>query len=83
MDSSFANKVLAQMFLYERGFANLDASAKQEAITVTVLPKHLDEEVAALMVAGFGGVMTELSPTQADYINVPIAGPFKNDSYKY
>jgi adenosylhomocysteinase len=35
------------------------------------------------MVAGFGGVLTELTPTQADYINVPVAGPFKNDSYKY
>ena len=83
MDGSFANQVLAQMFLYERKFADLDASAKQDAITVTVLPKHLDEEVAALMVAGFGGVLTELTPTQADYINVPVSGPFKNDSYKY
>ena len=83
MDGSFANQVLAQMFLYERKFADLDASAKQDAITVTVLPKHLDEEVAALMVAGFGGVLTELTPTQADYINVPVDGPFKNDSYKY
>ena len=83
MDGSFANQVLAQMFLYERRFAELDNSAKQDAITVTVLPKHLDEEVAALMVAGFGGVLTELTPTQADYINVLVAGPFKNDSYKY
>ena len=83
MDGSFANQVLAQMFLYERKFADLDDSARQDAITVTVLPKHLDEEVAALMVAGFGGVLTELTPTQADYINVPVAGPFKNDSYKY
>ena len=83
MDGSFANQVLAQMFLYERRFADLDDSAKQNAVTVTVLPKHLDEEVAALMVAGFGGVLTELTRTQADYINVPIAGPFKNDSYKY
>ncbi|MBQ85107.1 MAG: adenosylhomocysteinase [Gammaproteobacteria bacterium] len=83
MDGSFANQVLAQMFLYDRKFADLDDSAKQDAISVTVLPKHLDEEVAALMVAGFGGVMTELTSTQADYINVPVAGPFKNDSYKY
>ena len=83
MDGSFANQVLAQMFLYERKFANLEASAKQEATTVTVLPKHLDEEVAALMVAGFGGVLTELTSTQAEYINVSVAGPFKNDSYKY
>ena len=83
MDGSFANQVLAQMFLYGRRFADLDDSAKQDAISVTVLPKHLDEEVAALMVAGFGGVMTELTSTQADYINVSVAGPFKNDSYKY
>ena len=83
MDGSFANQVLAQMFLYDRRFADLDESAKQDAISVTVLPKQLDEEVAALMVAGFGGVMTELTSTQADYINVPVAGPFKNDSYKY
>ena len=62
MDGSFANQVLAQMFLYERRFAELEDSAKQDAITVTVLPKHLDEEVAALMVAGFGGVLTELTP---------------------
>ena len=83
MDGSFANQVLAQMFLYDRRFADLDDSAKQNAISVTVLPKQLDEEVAALMVAGFGGVMTELTSTQADYINVSVAGPFKNDSYKY
>ena len=83
MDGSFANQVLAQMFLYEGRFADLDDSAKQDAISVTVLPKQLDEEVAALMVAGFGGVMTELTSTQADYINVSVAGPFKNDSYKY
>ena len=83
MDGSFANQVLAQMFLYDRRFADLDESAKQDAISVTVLPKQLDEEVAALMVAGFGGVMTELTSTQADYINVAVAGPFKNDSYKY
>ncbi|MEC8453980.1 MAG: adenosylhomocysteinase [Pseudomonadota bacterium] len=83
MDGSFANQVLAQMFLYDRRFADLDDSAKQDAISVTVLPKHLDEEVAALMVAGFGGVLTELTSTQAEYINVSVAGPFKNDSYKY
>ena len=83
MDGSFANQVLAQMFLYDRRFADLDDSAKQDAISVTVLPKQLDEEVAALMVAGFGGVMTELTSSQANYINVSVAGPFKNDSYKY
>ncbi|NCX34565.1 MAG: hypothetical protein EBX23_04270 [Proteobacteria bacterium] len=48
-----------------------------------VVPKKLDEEVAALMVAGFGGVVTKLTKDQADYINVPQDGPFKEESYKY
>ena len=52
-------------------------------ITVEVLPKKLDEEVASLMVAGFGGVVTKLTKDQADYINVPQDGPFKEESYKY
>ena len=83
MDGSFANQVLAQMYLYERKFADLSDDFKKSGITVDVLPKHLDEEVAALMVAGFGGVLTELTPAQADYINVKVEGPYKNDSYKY
>jgi adenosylhomocysteinase len=83
MDGSFANQVLAQMYLYERKFADLSDDFKKSGITVDVLPKHLDEEVAALMVAGFGGVLTELTPVQADYINVKVEGPYKNDSYKY
>ena len=48
-----------------------------------VLPKHLDEQVAVFMVQGFGGVMTKLTPKQADYIGVGVDGPFKTDSYKY
>ena len=83
MDGSFANQVLAQMFLFERKFADLSDAEKADAITVEVLPKHLDEEVARYMVEGFGGVMTKLTPTQADYINVAVEGPFKTDSYKY
>ena len=83
MDGSFANQVLAQMFLFERKFADLSADKKADAITVEVLPKHLDEEVARYMVEGFGGVMTQLTQTQADYISVPVEGPFKTDSYKY
>ena len=51
--------------------------------TVTLLPKKLDEEVATYMVAGFGGVLTRLTPDQAAYINVPVDGPFKGDDYKY
>ena len=60
-----------------------DRDTKAEMITVEVLPKKLDEEVAALMVAGFGGVITKLTQDQADYINVPQEGPFKEESYKY
>jgi adenosylhomocysteinase len=83
MDGSFANQVLAQMHLYERKFADLPAGEKAAAVTVQVLPKHLDEEVARYMVQGFGGVITKLTPAQAKYINVPVEGPFKPESYKY
>ena len=84
MDGSFANQVLAQMHLYEKKFANInDEEVKKELITVEVLPKKLDEEVAAYMVEGFGGVMTKLSDQQSDYINVPTEGPFKTEIYKY
>jgi adenosylhomocysteinase len=83
MDGSFANQVLAQMFLFERKFADLPESEKASAITVEILPKKLDEEVARYMVEGFGGVITQLSATQAEYINVPIEGPYKTESYKY
>jgi adenosylhomocysteinase len=59
MDGSFSNQVLAQIYLYERKFADLEAALKPAEITVTVLPKKLDEEVAAHMVRGFGGVITD------------------------
>jgi adenosylhomocysteinase len=83
MDGSFANQVLAQMFLFERKFANLTADQQKQALTVEVLPKALDEEVARYMVEGFGGVITQLTPEQAQYISVPVSGPFKAESYKY
>ncbi|MAP33468.1 MAG: adenosylhomocysteinase [Rickettsiales bacterium] len=84
MDGSFANQVLAQMYLYEKKFASLnDTEAKNELIKVEVLPKKLDEEVASYMVEGFGGTITKLSKEQAEYINVPKEGPFKSDIYKY
>jgi len=82
MDGSFANQVLAQMFLYEQAWASHDPKQRQD-ITVEVLPKELDEEVAAYMVQGFGGTVTSLTEAQASYINVPASGPFKLDSYKY
>jgi len=83
MDGSFANQVLAQIYLYERKFANLEPEMKPAALKVEVLPKKLDEEVAAHMVAGFGAVLTRLTPQQAEYINVSVDGPYKPESYKY
>ena len=83
MDGSFANQVLAQMHLFEQKFADLNAGEKQQHLRVEVLPKKLDEEVAADMVAGFGGVITRLTTEQAGYINVDVEGPFKPDSYRY
>jgi len=83
MDGSFANQVLAQIYLYERKFANMSDADKAANLTVEVLPKKLDEEVARDMVEGFGGVITKMTQEQADYINIPLDGPFKPDSYKY
>ena len=84
MDGSFANQVLAQMYLYEKKFALVnDEESKKELIKIEILPKKLDEEVASYMVEGFGGVVTKLSKEQADYINVTQEGPFKTDIYKY
>jgi adenosylhomocysteinase len=83
MDGSFANQVLAQMYLYERQFAKLPAAQKAEHIYVRVLPKKLDEEVARDMVEGFGGVLTQLTAQQAEYIGVEQDGPYKPESYKY
>ena len=80
MDGSFSNQVLAQIFLYERKYAD---HVEPETPTVQVLPKILDEEVAAHMVRGFAGVLTKLTQAQADYIQVPTDGPFKEDTYKY
>ena len=83
MDGSFANQVLAQMYLYEKKFADLPAAEKAQNIYVKILPKKLDEEVAKDMVEGFGGVITQLTTKQAEYINVPVEGPFKPEDYKY
>jgi adenosylhomocysteinase len=78
MDGSFANQVLVQMHLFDAKFATRGGD-----IYVEVLPKKLDEEVAAGMVGGFGGVLTTLTDSQASYIKVNKEGPFKPDSYKY
>ena len=75
MSNSFTNQVLAQMELW----GNAD-NYKNE---VYVLPKNLDEKVARLHLGRIGANLTELSPDQADYINVPVAGPYKPDHYRY
>ena len=82
MDGSFANQVLAQMHLFEQAWADQDQN-QRAPISVEVLPKKLDEEVAELMVQGFGGVLTRLTKSQADYIGVNQEGPYKTDDYKY
>ena len=83
MDGSFANQVLAQMYLFDQKFANLPVEEKLTNISVEVLPKKLDEEVAAGMVGGFGGVLTQMTDAQAEYINTPKEGPYKTETYKY
>ena len=79
MDGSFANQVIAQLHIWQEKWAH----EKKLPPTITVLPKILDEEVARLMVAGFGGTLTQLSQKQADYIGVNIKGPFKGPDYRY
>jgi adenosylhomocysteinase len=83
MDGSFANQVLAQMYLFDEKFADLPADQRTDNLYVKVLPKKLDEEVAAAMVAGFNGTLTKLTEKQAEYLGVPVEGPFKPDAYKY
>jgi adenosylhomocysteinase len=75
MSASFSNQVLAQIELWLR-------SAQYEK-KVYVLPKHLDEKVAALHLAKVGAELTVLSKKQADYIGVDVAGPHKPEAYRY
>lgn len=80
MDGSFANQVLAQIYLYNPSVLGLD---KPEGIWISVLPKKLDEEVARYMVEGNGGVITRMRPHQADYLGLDADGPYKTDTYHY
>lgn len=83
MDGSFANQVLAQIHLFAQAYAKQPPQKQAQLLKVEVLPKKLDEEVARYMVEGFGGVITKLTQQQADYINVDVDGPFKDDAYRY
>ena len=73
MSSSFTNQVIAQ----------IDLRLHEHETGVTTLPKHLDEEVARLHLQKLGVKLTRLSRNQADYIGVPIEGPYKPDHYRY
>jgi adenosylhomocysteinase len=75
MSASFTNQVLAQLELWQRG------SAYERK--VYMLPKQLDEEVARLHLDKLGVKLTTLTPAQADYIGVPVEGPYKPDHYRY
>jgi adenosylhomocysteinase len=75
MSASFTNQVLAQIELWTH--------AEKYGRQVFVLPKHLDEKVAALHLSKVGAVLTKLTQAQADYIGVPVDGPFKSDHYRY
>ena len=75
MSASFTNQVLAQIELWN----NADQYEKQ----VYVLPKHLDEKVAALHLEKIGAKLTILSDKQAEYIGVSAQGPFKPEAYRY
>jgi adenosylhomocysteinase len=75
MSNSFTNQTMAQLELYTK--------AEQYDTKVYVLPKHLDEKVARLHLDALGVKLTTLRADQADYIGVPVGGPYKPDTYRY
>ena len=75
MSNSFANQVLAQIELWQHG--------ERYGNDVYMLPKHLDERVAMLHLKRLGAELTQLQPEQADYIGVPVEGPYKPEHYRY
>ncbi len=75
MSASFTNQTLAQIELWTKG--------DQYENKVYILPKHLDEKVARLHLDKLGVKLTELTDEQAEYIGVPVEGPYKPDAYRY
>ena len=75
MSNSFTNQVIAQIELFTK--------AEDYPVGVHTLPKHLDEKVARLHLDALGVRLTELTKEQADYIGVPVEGPYKPDAYRY
>jgi adenosylhomocysteinase len=76
MSSSFTNQVMAQLTLWQE-------TGKYEAGKVYVMPKKLDEEVAAMHLAKVGAKLTQLTKAQAEYLGLDAAGPFKPEHYRY
>ena len=81
MDGSFCNQVLAQIMLFKEKYASKTPNEKKPY--VKVLPKNLDEEVASLMVKGFGGVVTKLTSAQYEYLSLEDGKQIKDDDYRY
>ena len=75
MSASFTNQVLAQIELHRNKGEYENA--------VYMLPKHLDEEVARLHLDQLGVKLTELTPEQSEYLDIPVEGPYKPDHYRY
>ncbi|HEX2416610.1 MAG TPA: adenosylhomocysteinase, partial [Micromonosporaceae bacterium] len=75
MSNSFTNQTIAQIELFTK--------TDQYPLGVYVLPKHLDEKVARLHLDALGVKLSTLTKEQADYIGVPVEGPFKSDHYRY
>ncbi|MDM8569077.1 adenosylhomocysteinase [Thiotrichales bacterium HSG1] len=75
MSNSFTNQVLAQIELWQHS----DRYEKK----VYVLPKHLDEKVARMHLERLGANLTKLTPTQANYLNISVDGPYKQELYRY
>jgi len=75
MSNSFANQTIAQIELFTK--------TDEYPLGVYTLPKHLDEKVARLHLAALGVKLTELTKTQAEYLGVPVEGPYKADHYRY
>jgi len=75
MSNSFTNQVIAQIELFTK--------TDQYALGVHTLPKHLDEKVARLHLDALGVKLTELSKVQAEYLGLPVEGPYKSDHYRY
>jgi adenosylhomocysteinase len=75
MSASFSNQVIAQIELFK--------NTKNYDKAVYVLPKHLDEKVARLHLEKLGAKLTKLTKAQADYIGVPVDGPYKPGHYRY